>query len=144
MGKLMILALVTGLAFGCENSVIADEGASATSHLTLQLNGVRGDQGNLVVAIFDSKEAFTQYEKPLAWVSVRAGINTIELHNFPVQKVAVAAFHDENENGQHDSQDNLPLEGWGNSGEISQWSEPTYEAALTSTGVVSVQMHYLN
>ena len=139
-------AIFTALILsGCGVEVSAAAPADATQGLKIQVKGIRGTEGNVVVAIYDNKQAFDQHGAPLAWVSVPAQSQTITLAEFPAQEIAIAAFHDTNRNGEYDVQDDVPLEGWGNSGNISQWSEPTFEAALidvNNPSVVPVHMHY--
>ena len=127
---------------GCGSDVSAAPPETKADQLVIQINGLRGHEGNVVVAVYDNKQAFDQHLEPLAWVSVPAKSQTITLAEFPNQKVAIAAFHDTNRNGEYDVQGDFPLEGWGNSGDISIWTEPTFEAALTDARFVAVQMHY--
>ena len=94
--------------------------------------------------IYDNQDDFDGNTEAAAWVAVPASTSTVTLEDYPIGKVAIAAFHDENGNGQHDSSDGLPLEGWGNSGHVSRWTQPTYDAARVSVGIVPVQMHYID
>lgn len=135
------------LAIGCDVQVTPEQPGLANSPpkgLEIRLLDVRGSQGNLVLAVYDNQPAFDQNGEPLAWVSVPASTTTITLAEFPAGQIAIAAFHDTNQNGKYDMKGEVPLEGWGHSGDISQWTEPTFEAALTTTGVVPVQLHYHN
>ena len=112
--------------------------------LEIHIEGLRGSAGNVVLAVYDNEQAFDQNLNPLAWVSVPAVSKTIALEGFPVGQVAITAFHDTNRNGEYDMLGETPLEGWGNSGDISKWSEPTFSDALADVGQISVHMHYYN
>lgn len=138
--KLLMVSAALAL-FGCEISVKAAEEV-ISNKVQIQLKGVRGNTGNVILAVFDSEEAFESYENAVAWISVCPGTNRIELSEFPKGKISIAAFHDANENGLHDMRDGVPIEGWGSSGESSQWTAPTFAAALTDTGIVPVQFYY--
>ena len=131
----------------CSGSVTAAESEASNpqeDNLEIHVEGLRGTEGNLVLAVYRDKDAFNQRGEPQAWVSAPAQSKTITLKDFPPGQVAISAFHDANGNGEYDMRDDVPLEGWGSSGEFSPWFEPTFEAALTEVGVVTVHMHYYN
>ena len=141
---------VTGfllVASGCGSAVAAAEpgpGESQEGRLEIRVEGLRGGEGNVVLAVYDNKAAFNENGVPLAWVSVPANSQRISVAGFPPGKVAIAAFHDTNRNGEYDMKGGIPLEGWGYSGVISSWSEPNFDAAITDIGNVTIQMHYYN
>ena len=147
MRNVLVSVCLILAAGGCGSEVTAAENnpSEATEEgLEIQREGLRGTQGNVVLAIYTEKAAFESNGQPLALVSVPAKTRKITLADFPKERIAISAFHDTNRNGEYDMRGDVPLEGWGNSGDISIWSEPTFEAALTDIGVVSVNMHYYN
>ncbi len=153
--RTILVFCALAVAVGCGKPVTASEsnvneskvnksnaGENSGYNLKIRLQGVRGTEGNVVIAVYDSKRAFDDNGEPLALMSIPAGSQSITVTDFPRRKIAIAAFHDTNRNGEYDMQGDSPLEGWGNSGDISQWSEPTFEAALVTAGLVTVRMHY--
>ena len=143
----LLLSVCLGLVLGgCGSSVTAEERVKTTGtdsrRLEIQLTGVLGREGNVVLAVYDNQDAFDREGVPLAWVSVPAQSKSFVFTDFPSGNIAVAAFHDTNRNGEYDMQGDTPLEGWGHSGNISSWTEPSYEAAVTDQDIIRVQMRY--
>ncbi|MEM7003626.1 MAG: DUF2141 domain-containing protein [Pseudomonadota bacterium] len=137
----MVFLLTTGCGAGV--SAAAERGANhPMDHLEIRMRGVRSTEGNVVLAVYDEEEAFELQAEPLAWIAVPAQTQSVTLAKFPRKPIAIAAFHDSNSNGVYDMRDDIPLEGWGNSGAIAAWSQPTFQAADTEASLVIVQTHY--
>ena len=145
MKRCVVFAALLAAALSVlESSAQDDQPDAAGTTLELQFEGVRGSEGNLVVAVYDDPGAFERNDEALAWVAVPAIVKSVRLTEFPVSAVAVTAFHDANRNGEFDFNGTTPLEGWGTSAEGSKWSEPTFQQALARGGVIRVFVHYYN
>lgn len=145
MQRMFVCLVVFLLTAGCGAGVsaAAESGASdPADHLEIRMQGVRSTEGNVVLAVYDDEEAFELQAEPLAWIAVPAQTQSVTLAKFPQRPIAIAAFHDSNSNGVYDMRGDIPLEGWGSSGAIEAWSQPTFQAAVTEASRVTVQMHY--
>ncbi|MBW3546147.1 MAG: DUF2141 domain-containing protein [Bacteroidetes bacterium] len=96
--------------------------------ITVAIEGVKGSKGVLRLTVFDKEEGFPgDSQKALRLISVpaKAGKLEVVIDKLPAGKYAVALLHDENENGELDT--NLvgyPKEGYG----ASNNQLPTFRA----------------
>ena len=106
----ILLALVAGVAL-----TLAPEGASATS-LQIQVENLRSGDGNIVIALYDSEDSFLDSERHVIIARPESADAPLEVvfDNLPPGDYAVAAFHDENESGDFDTNFlGIPKEGYG-------------------------------
>lgn len=115
--------------------------------LRVEILDVRNDEGRVIAAVFDSEEAFAQYdfERAAAYAELPAEIGTIEAHFAELTEgpYAVILFHDENEDYELNMDGPYPVEGYGTSGAEDPYDEPTFEEAAFNPGRVAVHMYYL-
>jgi uncharacterized protein (DUF2141 family) len=114
----------------------------------LHLAGVRSDLGFVRVAVFDNAEAFEQSRGELLLLNLPAigGHMDTKLCGAWTQQVAVAVFHDENQNMELDATLGIPREGFGFSRNPSLLSgKPRFhEIALVLGGEpLEIELTYL-
>lgn len=87
----LILALLTAAALPAH-----------AADLSIRVDGVAGDQGQILVAVFDSAEHFPV--KPLRAVAVPAHADSVQvqLTGLPAGDYAFVVYHDANGNGKLD------------------------------------------
>ncbi|MBI5544067.1 MAG: DUF2141 domain-containing protein [Deltaproteobacteria bacterium] len=94
-----------------------DENVTGTSDLTVEMTGFRNDRGNAKIALWRSKDGFPadeskaerRYQAPIV-----GGKATLLVERLEPGDWAIAAFHDENDNGKIDlGLFGIPKEGLG-------------------------------
>jgi uncharacterized protein (DUF2141 family) len=78
---------------------------TSDGHLTVRIDGLRSDRGQVMVAIFSRDLQFPDGDYADEWVKkpARTGSVTVEFGGLPPGRYAVGAFHDENGNGNLDT-----------------------------------------
>jgi len=114
--------------------------------VTLTVEGLRNDQGNVLIAVFDQARAFDrlQFENAVDFAEVPAREGQVK-HRFPALTsgpYAIFLFHDENGNEDIDHTANALLEGIGASGAPNPEDEPSFAQASFPPGTVRVRVHY--
>ena len=73
--------------------------------ISVLVNNVNSASGHVNVAVYDSDETFLSFDKVLATETVPAnkGSVTLKIEDLPVGEYALAVFHDENNNGELDT-----------------------------------------
>ncbi len=121
--------------------------APETTGLLIDIENVRNDRGNVLVAVFDTKMPFEQYdfERASAFAEVPARAGTIQVHFEDLSQgpYAVSFFHDENNDYDLNLDGLYPLEGYGTSGARDSDHEPTFEEASVEPGRITLRMYYL-
>ena len=104
--------------------------AGAQSCADIEVRNVRPEQGALMLAAYDSAEAFNK--KSAAVLQLRAGAETMKF-NLCVPStgpVALMLYQDLNDNKKLDTNVmGIPSEPWGSSGKASSFGPPTWDAA---------------
>ena len=117
------------------------------SSLTLTIDGVRNDSGDVIVMVFDKKAAYDtiDYTRSVGFREVRAasGSLNVAFDDLTTGPYAIFLFHDENGDDDLNMEKGLPTEGYGTSGASGMYDEPSFKQALVSPGEVTVQMYYL-
>jgi len=122
---------------------------SENNSLTIQVNGIKNNNGYILVALHDGSTDFPDGES-IKTVSVEAerGSVEIEIEGIPSGEYAIALMHDENANDEFDMDPNgMPLEGWGFSNNPAPnmgpatWSEAAFD--LETDENISIDMLYL-
>ena len=114
------------------------------SALTITVHGARGNLGKVILAIYDKPEEFDTSGKSVALIAVPVSTREITLDAFPKGKFAIAAFHDENDNSDLDMNGSLPAEGYGSSGNLGKWDNPSFKRAVFVGRTANVKIHYLD
>ncbi len=140
----LIIALCLGLIGGACSADTKSESPQLSTALTITVNGVRGEAGRLLLAIYDDPAAFASNGNSVTWLAVPAETQKITLDRFPTGVFAISAFHDADDDGTLDMNGELPAEGYGSSGSVGKWRQPSFEDASFTGRSTNVQIHYLN
>ena len=129
--------LATGLAAGLVAIVAAP---ALAADLAIEVHGVRSGEGQLYVAVHspESAETFPSGAGMVAGLNQRAQAGSIRfvVRDLPSGRYAINAFHDENGNGQLDSNIvGIPTEGYGFANDPSStFGPPKFDAAAVDLG----------
>ena len=113
---------------------------ASSADLSVEVRGVRSGDGRLFVAVHspETRETFPADAGMVAGLQQRAHAGTIRfvLHDLPPGRYAVAAFHDENGNGDLDTNlVGIPSEGTGFANDPpSEFGPPDFESAALTLG----------
>ncbi len=104
--------------------------AASAADLTVRIDGVRNQVGQLMLSLVDSSAGWENQVKPVAGRQVAADAKTIELvfSDLVAGDYALMVFHDENDNGKLDSNlIGMPVEGYGFSNNPQVMRKPTWD-----------------
>lgn len=113
---------------------------TAAADLTIEVRGVRSDEGRIYVAVHAPREGenFPYAEGMVAAIhqQARTGDLRFVLRDLPAGRYAVNAFHDENGNGDLDANVlGIPKEGYGFANDPStSFGPPEFEEAAVTVG----------
>ena len=130
------LAVVVGLAGMAAIPVLASE-------LAIEVRGIRSGDGRLFVAVHgpETSATFPAADGAVAALNqrARAGMLHFVLRDLPPGRYAVSAFHDENDNGELDTNlVGIPSEGYGFANDPGAvFGPPDFEAAAVTVGDTS-------
>ena len=102
------------------------------SQLAVEVTGISDLRGTLMVAVYDSPEAFDGEGKPVAAkrAEVSAGTVVVTFEALAPGEHAVKLYHDANGNGELDrNMLGLPTEGYGFSNNGGRYGPPPFEEA---------------
>lgn len=124
--KKTVLLMALSLVLQATNAFSAD--------LTLSVEGVRNNNGNLVMVVFKDKSAFngarTDQAHSVVALKAAKGKQAVVLKDFALGKYAVIVLHDENTNENLDTNSRgFPLEGYAYSNNVGKMSVPTFKKA---------------
>ena len=121
-------AIVFLLAIG--TSVISL--SSSAAELTIKVTDIKKMKGHLLVALYESKEAYDGGETQLASkVKVDESEHLVIFKDIPEGQYAVKMYHDENDNNELDSNMfGIPSEGYGFSNNEGRFGAPDYKDAM--------------
>jgi len=110
------------------------EGEGATLRITVE--NLKNDRGQLVIAIFASKEDYLKKPVGEAAVGIREDLTgETEFTDLPAGNYAVAVYHDKNGNGDLDTFLMIPREDYGFSNDArSPFGPPSFKAATVELG----------
>lgn len=87
----------------------------AAQTLTVEITGIKNDQGKILLQLFNSKENYqnnTAYSANMT--KAKQGIVTVTFDNLEAGDYAIRYFHDENDNGNLEQNlFGMPVEGYG-------------------------------
>jgi len=120
--------------------------ATQAEGVTLTVEGLRNDRGNVLIAVFDQARTFDRllFENAVGFAEVPARRGQVK-YQFPALTsgpYAIFLFHDENGNRDIDNVANTLLEGIGASGANTSKDEPSFAQASFLPGQVRVGVHY--
>ena len=98
--------------------------------MTVSLNGIEHDRGQLRVALFSDPKTFRKADQAFASASApaKAGTITLVFEEVPAGRYAIMAYHDENDNGELDRRFGMfPTEGYGLSNNPEIMGPPAFE-----------------
>jgi len=111
--------------------------AAAAADLTVTLTGIRSQDGRIMVAVYDRADTFMKLGQAIAALDLAARGDeiTVVLADVKPGAYAVSAYHDENSNGELDSNlIGVPTEGYGFSNDASgAFGPPSFDGAAVRT-----------
>lgn len=119
--------------------------------IIVQINGVKGSKGFVLVALYNQSKGFPEDKKKVfrkAKATIKNGSATVEFTNLPYGDYAVAAMHDENNNQEMDKNFlGVPEEGYCFSNNIKpKLSAPSFKDCKfqlnAQSKTISVNMIY--
>lgn len=125
-------------------------GQAEAADLRISVGGVRSADGLLMIAVYDDPARFRQEGAAIATIRLkaRAGEANVTLNGVSPGGYAIAAFHDENANGELDANLlGIPTEGYGFSNDArSSFGPPSFDAAQVEVGsgprTASIDLRY--
>jgi uncharacterized protein (DUF2141 family) len=90
-------------------------GQAEAARLVVAIQGIRSDAGNVFVALFSKPERFPDGNYSVQHTKVKAATEglTVVFDELPAGAYALGAYHDENDNGQLDTNFfGYPIEGY--------------------------------
>jgi uncharacterized protein (DUF2141 family) len=129
----MIRPSILGLAIALLHTL-----AASAADLSVAIEGLRSDRGNVMVAVFDGAASFRKEGQEIAALrlAARAAASRFTLSRLPDGVYAIVAFHDENGNGKLDTNMlGLPTEGYGFSNDArGTFGPPGFDDAKVTLG----------
>jgi uncharacterized protein (DUF2141 family) len=127
-------------------------GAQSTQALDIRVQGIRGREGRLMIAVYDRAEPFAEYDAVAAFATLAVTVGgpemRVTLHSVPDGRYAVALYHDANSDGAFNMAGETPIEGYGVSNGRDAFDEPAFNRAAIAVGpasaTVAVTVHYLD
>jgi uncharacterized protein (DUF2141 family) len=100
--------------------------------LTINVTDIEPQQGTLRLSLFDSADSYSTGATPRfsAMQRVDRTSTKVTIHELPSGRYAVKLYHDENNNGQLDSNAlGMPSEGYGFSNNAGRFGPPSFDDA---------------
>lgn len=100
--------------------------------VTLEVSNITKQTGNIIVAVYDSQSAYAQSGQPISTAKIPAESATVStvLTELKSGEYAVKIFHDENSNGQLDTNMvGMPKEGYGFSNNGGRFGPASFDEA---------------
>jgi uncharacterized protein (DUF2141 family) len=107
-------------------------GVALANELKVTFKHIEKHKGNLMVALFNSKESYSGKSAALqtAQIPVNADSVTYTFTELDDGQYAIKLFHDENDNGKMDTNlFGIPSEGYGFSNNVGKFGEPEFRKA---------------
>lgn len=106
---------------------------AAQSTVTVQVTGFSSTKGQLMLALHNSRDTFLTRKAPFRSAAVPIGGDTVTytFSDLPAGRYSLAAFHDENSNGDLDGVLRIPRERYGFSNNAhGRFGPPAYESTV--------------
>lgn len=122
--------------------------AAQNQPLTVSIKNVNSDKGTLRVGIFNSQNDFLKKQLFGQVIKSKSGEIQVVFDNVPTGAYAISIIHDENENGELDSNFfGIPKEGFGFSNDaMGTFGPPSFEKASfkwTGKEALTVNLRYM-
>ena len=144
VGGAWLASEVGALALVSPSETAAADGSGGG--LTVIVEGLRSDAGSLVVLVFDDAEAFaaTDTERLVGYLELPAGLGPIlaRFTDLVAGPYAVTLWHDEDSDGDFDTEGDWPLEGYGWSGSAGPETIPSFAEAAVEPGEIAIRIFY--
>lgn len=75
----------------------------STIDVVVKVTNLKSDKGKVFIALYNSQDAFLKSECKSAIVSIENNISNYTFKNLPQGTYAISLFHDENDNGEMDT-----------------------------------------
>jgi uncharacterized protein (DUF2141 family) len=87
----------------------------AAQTLTVEITGIKNDQGKILLQLFDSNENYQSNKAYSAnMIKAKKGVVSVTFNDLVAGEYAIRYFHDENDNGQLEKNlFGMPVEGYG-------------------------------
>jgi uncharacterized protein (DUF2141 family) len=124
--------LIIAIALLFSSIIVAQESSKSNKNelgITATVVNVLNNNGEVSFGLF-TKENFRK--KPIMSVSSKIidGISTVEFKNVEVGEYAIICYHDANENGRMDFNENgMPIENYGTSNNPLNFGPPQFESS---------------
>jgi uncharacterized protein (DUF2141 family) len=121
-------------------------GFAQAAELVVKVSDVRAQKGRLLMAVFDSADAWDGKAEAVAKQAIEATSSEVDFH-FPglvAGRYAVSVMHDENGNGKLDSNFmGMPIEGYGFSNDPQVMRKATFDEAAFAIGAdnATIELH---
>ena len=111
--------------------VIAD---TTTGALEVNITGLHSNKGKIHIALYDNAEAFPKEGRFVIKKLLSANQKSLVINGLSFGNYAIAAFHDENDNGKLDKNIfGIPTEPYAFSNNARpKWKRPTFEETVFS------------
>jgi uncharacterized protein (DUF2141 family) len=123
--------------------------ASDLATLSVTIEGIRSDQGEIRLALYADRQGFRNEEQSLRLVTQAAepGSITLNLPPMPAADYAIIAYHDEDSNGRLNRRFGMfPTEGYGLSANPRLSGPPSFNDARFSVSAphtaITIQLNY--
>lgn len=105
--------------------------SALAADLTIQIDDVKTNQGQIMLALYNSAESFLKQPLRAELVLAQLNQNVIEVKNLPAGEYAFAVFHDSNGNGKLDRNPvGMPIEDFAFSNQAQgNMGPPKFDAA---------------
>ena len=129
-------------------AALIDVSAQSTS-LKVNVTGIDEVKGNVLIGLFDQEDQFLKNASHRRMVKVDGNSMEVTFENLPAGDYAISIIHDENENGELDSNFlGMPKEGFGfGNNAMGMFGPPSFKDAKVKVGSsatsVTVKLRYL-
>jgi uncharacterized protein (DUF2141 family) len=118
--------------------------SATTSQLNVTFKHIEKNEGNLMVALYNSKANYKGEGSPVQYASVPASAQKVSYTFKDLEKgtYAIKLFHDVNNNGKMDTNMfGIPQEGYGFSNNVGKFGEPDFiDAAFAVDGISAIEI----
>ncbi|MEM7439892.1 MAG: DUF2141 domain-containing protein [Pseudomonadota bacterium] len=151
VGAIASIGITVGgawLASKAHSDLASTAQAEFPNGVSLTFKNVRNAKGNIVVMVFDNRDAFKSYDYSravrYAEVAARHGDVAVTFPDLRTGPLAIAAFHDEDKDQDLNMEGDWPSEGYATSGALDAYDTPTFRGASLSNSDVTITMYYAN
>lgn len=131
LSNLLVMTFILAITLSCFSWFSSPVEATSSTTLELDIANVKSEKGVIWIGIYESEERFLDRDRArLVSVPVSGSRNMrIRIPDVPVGEIAIAIFHDRNNNGELDrSLAGIPSEPFAFSGKVkSRWRLPKFE-----------------